>query len=96
MYAREDAHIFVQCTLVMSVARDVAAARSLAAEMHGGVWVAAGRLMLELETKVIRRYAKILQSQRRPLLESLKASTSAFTFNTQLRHDAKQALTHGK
>ena len=46
----------------MSVARDVAAARSLAAEMHGGVWVAAGRLMLELETKDILRYAKILQS----------------------------------
>ena len=43
----------------------------------------------ELETKAIRRFAKISQS-----ISWLKAPTSTFTFKTLLRHYANQAIRH--
>ena len=54
-----------------------------------------GAAELELGTKVMRRFAKISQSRRRPLLGRafswLKVPIS--TFKTLLRHYAKWALT---
>ena len=47
---------------------------------------------LELETKV---HTKIHNHGESPYYW-LKAPTSAFTFGTLLRHNAKQMLTHGK
>ena len=55
--------------------------------------------LLELQTKVKRRFAKISQSQESPQLRAfswLKAPTRAFTFKTLLRYYAKQAPKHSK
>ena len=49
---------------------------------------------LELQTKVIQRYAKISQLQKSltRAFSSLKATSSTFTFKTLLSHYAKQTL----
>ena len=49
---------------------------------------------LELQTKVIERYAKISQLQKSltRAFSSLKATSSTFTFKTLLSHYAKQTL----
>ena len=52
---------------------------------HGGV-LPPVVAVIELETKAMRRFAKISQAQ---------APSSAFTFKTLLRHYAKQALKLG-
>ena len=63
--------------------------------------------VLELETKVKQRFAKISQSKicedftitgtvTTRAFSWLKVPTSAFTFKTLLRHYAKQELTHSK
>ena len=48
--------------------------------------------ILTVSVTRVRRLAKIMQSQRRPLL----ASTSAFTSKTLLRHYSKQVPKHSK
>ena len=50
---------------------------------HGGV-LPPVVAVIELETKAMRRFAKISQAQ---------APSSAFTFKTLLRHYAKRTLT---
>ena len=52
-------------------------------------------LVLELETKVIRRFAITEEAPTRTF-SWLKVPISAFTFKTHLRHYAKQVPKHNK
>ena len=63
---------------------------------------AAEGLDMELETKAMRRFSTFHNHGEGPYWEYwafywlMKAPTSAFTFKTLLRHNAKQALIHNK